>query len=85
MKSIQHERMVFIFDECQCSQFGDTHKNIVNFFFTNIQLFSFTGTPILAENADGEKTTASLFGKCLHKYVITDAIWDIRQLINIVC
>lgn len=75
MKSIQHERMVFIFDECHRSQFGDTHKNIINY-FTNIQLFGFTGTPILAENADGEKTTASLFGKCLHKYVITDAIRD---------
>jgi len=75
MKSIQNERMVFIFDECHRSQFGDTHKNIVNY-FTNIQLFGFTGTPILAENADGEKTTASLFGKCLHKYVITDAIRD---------
>ena len=75
IKSIQHERMVFIFDECHRSQFGDTHKNIVNY-FTNIQLFGFTGTPILAENADGEKTTASLFGKCLHKYVITDAIRD---------
>lgn len=75
VRSIQHERMVFIFDECHRSQFGDTHKNIVNY-FTNIQLFGFTGTPILAENADGEKTTASLFGKCLHKYVITDAIRD---------
>lgn len=75
MKTIQNERMVFIFDECHRSQFGDTHKNIVNY-FTNIQLFGFTGTPILAENADGEKTTASLFGKCLHKYVITDAIRD---------
>lgn len=75
MKSIQNERMVFIFDECHRSQFGDTHKNIVNY-FSNIQLFGFTGTPILAENANGEKTTASLFGKCLHKYVITDAIRD---------
>lgn len=75
MKSIQDERMVFIFDECHRSQFGDTHKNIVNY-FTNIQLFGFTGTPILEKNSDGEKTTASLFGKCLHKYVITDAIRD---------
>lgn len=75
MKSIQNERMVFIFDECHRSQFGDTHKNIVSY-FTNIQLFGFTGTPILAENANGEKTTTSLFGKCLHKYVITDAIRD---------
>lgn len=75
MKAIQDARMVFIFDECHRSQFGDTHKNIVGF-FRNIQLFGFTGTPILAENADGEKTTASLFGRCLHKYVITDAIRD---------
>jgi type I restriction enzyme R subunit len=75
MKTIQDERMVFIFDECHRSQFGDTHKNIITY-FTNVQLFGFTGTPILAENADGEKTTASLFGKCLHKYVITDAIRD---------
>ncbi|SKA16323.1 type I restriction endonuclease subunit R [Sediminibacterium ginsengisoli] len=75
MKDIQHQRMVFIFDECHRSQFGDTHKKIVNY-FTNIQLFGFTGTPILAENSNGEKTTNSLFGKCLHKYVITDAIRD---------
>ena len=75
MKSIQDERMVFIFDECHRSQFGDTHKNIVKY-FTNIQLFGFTGTPILEKNSDGMKTTASLFGKCLHKYVITDAIRD---------
>lgn len=75
MKSIRDMRMVFIFDECHRSQFGDTHKNIVQY-FTNIQLFGFTGTPILAENANGEKTTASLFGNCLHKYVITDAIRD---------
>ncbi|WP_348825314.1 type I restriction endonuclease subunit R [Flavobacterium aestuarii] len=75
MKNIQDQRMVFIFDECHRSQFGETHKNIVSY-FTNIQLFGFTGTPILAENANGEKTTTSLFGKCLHKYVITDAIRD---------
>ena len=75
MKSVQDERMVFIFDECHRSQFGDTHNNIVNY-FTNIQLFGFTGTPILKDNADGDKTTTSLFGKCLHKYVITDAIRD---------
>lgn len=75
MKPVQDERMVFIFDECHRSQFGDTHKNIVNY-FTNIQLFGFTGTPILEKNSDGMKTTASLFGKCLHKYVITDAIRD---------
>ncbi|MFV8467397.1 type I restriction endonuclease subunit R [Flavobacterium sp. LB1P62] len=75
MKALKNERMVFIFDECHRSQFGDTHQNIVSY-FDNIQLFGFTGTPILAENANGEKTTSSLFGKCLHKYVITDAIRD---------
>ena len=75
MKAIKDLRMVFIFDECHRSQFGDTHSNIVGY-FSNIQLFGFTGTPILAENANGEKTTSSLFGKCLHKYVITDAIRD---------
>jgi type I restriction enzyme R subunit len=75
MKPIQRERMVFIFDECHRSQFGDTHKNIVGY-FSNIQLFGFTGTPILEKNSDGMRTTASLFGGCLHKYVITDAIRD---------
>ena len=75
MGKVQDDRMVFIFDECHRSQFGDTHNNIINY-FSNIQLFGFTGTPILAENANGEKTTSSLFGKCLHKYVITDAIRD---------
>jgi len=75
MKAIKDLRMVFIFDECHRSQFGDTHSNIVGY-FSNIQLFGFTGTPILAENANGEKTTSSLFSKCLHKYVITDAIRD---------
>ncbi len=75
MKAVRSDRMVFIFDECHRSQFGDTHKNIVSY-FNNIQLFGFTGTPILAKNANGERTTTSLFGKCLHKYVITDAIRD---------
>jgi type I restriction enzyme, R subunit len=75
MKPLEKERMVFIFDECHRSQFGDTHTNIVKF-FKNVQMFGFTGTPILAENANKEKTTSSLFGKCLHKYIITDAIRD---------
>jgi type I restriction enzyme R subunit len=75
MKAVKDLRMVFIFDECHRSHFGDTHSNIVGY-FSNVQLFGFTGTPILAENANGEKTTSSLFGKCLHKYVITDAIRD---------
>ncbi|MFV0571304.1 MAG: type I restriction endonuclease subunit R [Xanthomarina gelatinilytica] len=75
MKGMQDQRMVFIFDECHRSQFGSTHQAIVNY-FSNIQLFGFTGTPILEQNSDGMKTTASLFGNCLHKYVITDAIKD---------
>ncbi|MEY3499197.1 MAG: hypothetical protein RL308_866 [Bacteroidota bacterium] len=79
---IQHlkdKKIVFIFDECHRSQFGDTHKKITEF-FAKSQLFGFTGTPIFAENASkndhGKRTTKDLFGNCLHKYVITDAIRD---------
>ena len=79
MKALQDERMVFIFDECHRSQFGDTHKRIKDFFH-KVQMFGFTGTPIFADNAAknalGKRTTKDLFGKCLHKYVITDAIRD---------
>lgn len=79
MEKIQDERIVFIFDECHRSQFGETH-NRIKAFFNNIQLFGFTGTPIFADNAVknelGKRTTAELFGECLHKYVITDAIKD---------
>ena len=79
MKNLQDKRMVFIFDECHRSQFGDTHQKITGF-FKNIQLFGFTGTPIFADNAAknelGKRTTKDLFGECLHKYVITDAISD---------
>lgn len=79
MKHLQDKNLVFIFDECHRSQFGDTHKRITNF-FKNSQLFGFTGTPIFADNASkndlGKRTTKDLFGKCLHKYVITDAIKD---------
>ncbi len=75
IESIKDKKIVFIFDECHRSQFGDTHKRIVKF-FTNKQMFGFTGTPILAENNSGGRTTKDLFGECLHKYVITDAIRD---------
>jgi len=79
MGRLKDERIVFIFDECHRSQFGETH-NRIKAFFNNIQLFGFTGTPIFAENAVknelGKRTTAELFGECLHKYVITDAIRD---------
>jgi len=79
MEGLKEKRMVFIFDECHRSQFGDTHKRITDF-FGNVQMFGFTGTPIFAENAAknalGKRTTKDLFGECLHKYVITDAIRD---------
>lgn len=76
---LQNEKIVFIFDECHRSQFGDTHDAIKNF-FNKSQLIGFTGTPIFAENSTknhlGKRTTKDLFGNCLHKYVITDAIKD---------
>lgn len=79
MDNLRDEKIVFIFDECHRSQFGETHKRITEY-FTNHQLFGFTGTPIFAENASGntfgKRTTAQLFDECLHKYVITDAIGD---------
>ena len=79
MSKLQDERIIFIFDECHRSQFGDTHKRIVAFFH-NHQMFGFTGTPIFADNAatkDGKKhTTKELFHQQLHSYVITDAIKD---------
>ncbi|UII26315.1 type I restriction endonuclease subunit R [Fulvivirga maritima] len=79
LDKLKDKRVVFIFDECHRSQFGDTHKRIVNY-FKGSQLFGFTGTPIFADNAAkndlGKRTTKDLFGECLHKYVITDAIRD---------
>jgi type I restriction enzyme, R subunit len=79
MERSRDERIVFIFDECHRSQFGETHTRIIRF-FRNIQMFGFTGTPIFADNAmkneQGRRTTRDLFGECLHKYVITDAIRD---------
>ena len=80
LQEVKDKRVVFIFDECHRSQFGETHKRIVKF-FTRAQIFGFTGTPIFAENAAGgnairNRTTKDLFGACLHKYVITDAIND---------
>ncbi len=79
MADLKDKRIVFIFDECHRSQFGDTHKRIKEF-FDNCQMFGFTGTPIFADNANknehGKRTTKDLFEDCLHKYVITDAIKD---------
>jgi type I restriction enzyme R subunit len=73
--AVKDQRVVFIFDECHRSQFGETHKRIVQF-FSKAQMFGFTGTPIFADNAVGKQTTKDLFAECLHKYVITDAIAD---------
>lgn len=79
IEHLKDKRLVFIFDECHRSQFGETHDRITTF-FSKSQLFGFTGTPIFADNATknewGKRTTKDLFGNCLHKYVITDAIRD---------
>ena len=79
MSKLKDEKIVFVFDECHRSQFGETH-NRIKAFFNNIQMFGFTGTPIFADNSVknelGRRTTSELFGDCLHKYVITDAIKD---------
>ena len=75
MEQLKDKNIVFIFDECHRSQFGETHKNISNFFTKN-QMIGFTGTPIFVDNSIDKKTTKDLFDECLHKYVITDAIND---------
>lgn len=84
LEPLRDKRMVFIFDECHRSQFGDNHKAIKEF-FPNAQLFGFTGTPIFDENATYKiredeygtyKTTESIFEKPLHTYTITHAIDD---------
>ena len=84
LEPLRNKRMVFIFDECHRSQFGENHKAIKEF-FPNAQLFGFTGTPIYDENAtynirEGEyasyKTTQDIFEKQLHAYTITHAIDD---------
>ena len=84
LEPLRHKRMVFIFDECHRSQFGENHKAIKEF-FPNAQLFGFTGTPIFAENAsyqqiEGQqatwKTTEEIFQQQLHAYTITHAIED---------
>ena len=81
---LKDKRVVFIFDECHRSQFGENHKAIKEF-FPNAQLFGFTGTPIFDDNAsykkiDGEEAryqiTEDIFEKQLHAYTITHAIDD---------
>ncbi len=84
LEPLSDKRMVFIFDECHRSQFGENHKSIKEF-FPNSQLFGFTGTPIFDENATYKvredkteyyKTTETIFEKQLHAYTITHAIDD---------
>jgi len=76
---IYGKHVVFIFDECHRSQFGEAQKNLKKKFKRFYQ-FGFTGTPIFPENALGAETTAGVFGKELHSYVITDAIRDEKVL-----
>ena len=75
IEAIRHSRIVMIFDECHRSHFGESHKRIMKF-FSNVQAFGFTGTPIFVENAVDGHTTKEIFGKCLHQYLIKDAIAD---------
>ncbi len=84
LESLRDKRMVFIFDECHRSQFGENH-NAIKTFFPKSQLFGFTGTPIFEDNAtvrqiEGNtatlRTTQDLFHKELHTYTITHAIED---------
>ena len=77
--AIYQKQVVFIFDEAHRSQFGEAQKNLKKKFKKYYQ-FGFTGTPIFPENALGSETTASVFGRELHSYVITDAIRDEKVL-----
>ena len=76
---IYNKQVLFIFDECHRSQFGEAQKNLKKKFKKYIQ-FGFTGTPIFLENSLGAETTSSVFGRELHAYVITDAIRDEKVL-----
>lgn len=77
--AIYNKQVAFIFDECHRSQFGEAQKNLKKKFKRFYQ-FGFTGTPIFLQNAIGADTTASVFGRGLHSYVITDAIRDEKVL-----
>ena len=76
---IYDKQVVFIFDECHRSQFGEAQKNLTRKFKKYYQ-FGFTGTPIFPSNALGAETTESVFGVKLHSYIITDAIRDEKVL-----
>lgn len=75
LQDVKEKNIVMIFDECHRSQFGDMHTNITDF-FNHIRYFGFTGTPILAKNANDGRTTKDIFGERLHEYLIKDAIAD---------
>lgn len=76
MEKYKDKKTVFIIDECHRSQFGDMHKQIAKT-FTNAQYFGFTGTPRFEENKSQDgRSTADIFEKCLHTYLIKDAIND---------
>jgi type I restriction enzyme R subunit len=74
LQAVRDQRVVMIFDECHRSQFGESHRNIRQY-FNNLQVFGFTGTPIFVENSKNH-TTAEIFQDCLHRYLIKDAIAD---------
>ncbi len=76
---VYNKQVIFIFDECHRSQFGEAQKNLRKK-FRKFSQFGFTGTPIFPQNALGAETTASVFGRELHSYVITDAIRDEKVL-----
>ena len=76
MEKYKDEKVVFIIDECHRSQFGDMHKTI-KMHFNRAQYFGFTGTPRFPDNKSQDgRTTADIFEKCLHKYLLKDAIND---------
>lgn len=79
LEAYREEKVVFIIDECHRSQFGDMHNDIVRH-FKNAQFFGFTGTPRFEVNGKTQgrvvQTTKTLFGECLHSYLIKNAIFD---------
>lgn len=75
LDTVKDSKMILMFDECHRSQFGEMHSNITDY-FTNIQYFGFTGTPIFSVNANKNRTTKDIFGDRLHSYLIKDAISD---------
>jgi type I restriction enzyme R subunit len=76
MDEYRDEKVILVFDECHRTQFWEMHKAIKKH-FTKAQFFGFTGTPRFKENASQDnRTTADIFGKCLHTYLIKEAILD---------